>query len=143
MPASRIIFQPEGSLPFALKNATKIKSWIRAIAKQEGKKIGTISYLFCTDKYLLSINQEFLNHNFYTDIITFDYSDKQQIEGEIFISVDRVKENALTFNQPFQKELHRTIIHGVLHLCGYKDKTKSAQKIMRTKEDEALASFRI
>ena len=119
MPKSGITFQVEDDLDFSLEKETKVINWIKKIIKQEGKTAGTISYLFCSDDYLLKINKQFLKHNFYTDIITFDYSEKNKIEGEIFISIDRVKENAITFKQPFQKELMRTIIHGVLHLCGY------------------------
>ncbi len=137
MSSSAITFRVE-SLDFTLEKENKVKNWIRKIAKQEGKKTGTISYVFCSDDYLLAINKQFLNHDFYTDIITFDYSEKLKIEGELFISIDRVKDNAKTFKQPFEKELMRTIIHGVLHLCGYKDKSPADEKKMRLKENEAL-----
>jgi probable rRNA maturation factor len=139
VPKSAITFRVEENLDFSLEKETKIKSWIKKVAKQEGKTTGNISYLFCTDEYLLNINRQFLKHDFYTDIITFDYSNDKKIEGEIFISTDRVKENAGTFKQPFQKELMRTIIHGVLHLCGYKDKSTADEKKMRAKEEEALS----
>ena len=136
--AAGITFKVEENLHFSLKEKTALKSWIKKIIAQEGKTAGNISSLFCTDEYLLKINRQFLQHNFYTDIITFDYSEKTKVEGEIFISIDRVKENALLFKQSFEKELMRTIIHGVLHLCGYTDKTSSDKKTMRAKEDAAL-----
>jgi probable rRNA maturation factor len=139
VPKSGITFCVEENLDFSLEKETKVKNWIRKIIKQEGKSAGDISYLFCTDEYLLHINRQFLEHDFYTDIITFDYSEKKKIAGEIFISIDRVNENAQTFKQPFQKELMRTVIHGILHLCGYKDKNPADKKRMRAKEEEALA----
>jgi rRNA maturation RNase YbeY len=138
---SGITFRVDDDLDFSLEKETKVINWIKKVLKQEGKTTGNIAYLFCTDDYLLKINRQFLKHDFYTDIITFDYSEKNKIEGEIFISIDRVKENALTFKQPLQKELMRTIIHGVLHLCGYKDKNPADKKIMRSKEEEALSNY--
>ena len=138
MPTSGITFRVEEGFKFALEKENKVKNWINQILKQENKSSGNISYLFCSDDYLLNINKQFLKHDFYTDIITFDYSSAEKIEGEIFISIDRVKENATTFKQPFQMELMRTIIHGVLHLCGYKDKKPADKKKMRLKENEAL-----
>jgi len=140
---SGITFRVEEDLDFSLEKETKVKNWIKKVLKQEDKTTGNISYVFCTDNYLLNINRQFLQHDFYTDIITFDYSENNKIEGEIFISIDRVKENASTFKQPFQKELLRTIIHGVLHLCGYKDKNPKDKKRMREKEDEALNSYEL
>jgi probable rRNA maturation factor len=139
VPKSGISFRVDDNLDFSLEKETKVKSWIKKVLQQEGKTAGNISYLFCTDDSLLAINRQFLKHDFYTDIITFDYSSEEKIEGEIFISIDRVKENAHTFKQPFQKELMRTIIHGVLHLCGYKDKSPADKKKMRAKEDEAIS----
>ncbi len=141
MSKSGITFRVDDDLDFSLEKETKVINWIKKVLKQEGKTTGNIAYLFCTDDYLLKINRQFLKHDFYTDIITFDYSEKNKIEGEIFISIDRVKENALTFKQPLQKELMRTIIHGVLHLCGYKDKNPADKKIMRSKEEEALSNY--
>jgi len=138
VPTSGITFRVEEGFKFALEKENKVKNWINQILKQENKSSGNISYLFCSDDYLLNINKQFLKHDFYTDIITFDYSSTEKIEGEIFISIDRVKENATTFKQPFQMELMRTIIHGVLHLCGYKDKKPADKKKMRLKENEAL-----
>ncbi len=136
--ASGITFKVEENLGFSLKEKASIKNWISKILKQEGKTPGSISYFFCTDEYLLHINRQFLQHDFYTDIITFDYSEKTKVEGEIFISIDRVKENAHSFKQPFERELMRTIIHGILHLCGYTDKTAANKKTMRAKEDAAI-----
>lgn len=136
--AAAITFSVEENLPFSLQEKAAVKTWIKKILKQEGKTAGNISYFFCTDDYLLNINRQFLQHDFFTDIITFDYSEKTKVEGELFISIDRVKENARSFKQPFEKELMRTIIHGILHLCGYKDKSAADKKTMRAKEDEAL-----
>ena len=138
MSKSGITFRVEENFEFSLDKKAEIVKWIKKVLKQEGKTSGTISYLFCSDDYLLSINRQFLQHDFYTDIITFDYSEKNKIEGEIFISTDRVKENAKTFKQPFERELMRTIIHGILHLCGYMDKLPKDKKVMTAKENEAL-----
>jgi probable rRNA maturation factor len=143
VPKSGINFRVDGKLDFSLENENKVRNWIKRILKQENKKAGNISYCFCTDEFLLKINRQFLEHDFYTDIITFDYSEKEKIEGEIFISIERVKENAVSFKQPFQKELMRTLIHGVFHLCGYKDKSISDKKRMRAKEEEALSSYEL
>jgi len=141
VPRQGIHFEVEERLNFSLEKQAKISKWIRAIAKEEGKAIGHISYLFCTDDNLLNINRQFLKHDFYTDIITFDYSEKEKIEGEIFISIDRVKENAASFREPSENELMRTIIHGILHLCGYKDKTPADKKRMRERENKALLNI--
>ena len=138
MPKSGITFRVDENFHFSLEKETTVKNWIKKILKQEGKTAGNISYLFCSDDYLLKINRQFLQHDFYTDIITFDYSEKAKIEGEIFISIDRVKENAKIFKQPFERELMRTIIHGVLHLCGYTDKKPADKKRMTAKENQAL-----
>ena len=141
MPAPVIIFQCEEELEVTLYEEKKLKSWIKKIIHNEGHSCGQLFYFLCSDEHLLNINKEFLNHDTYTDIITFDYSEKKAISGEIFISVDRVRENARKFKQPFPEELRRIIIHGVLHLCGYKDKTAKDKKVMRSKEDEALQLF--
>jgi probable rRNA maturation factor len=138
VPKSGIIFRVDENIDFSLNNESEIKKWIIKILKKENKQAGNISFLFCTDKYLLEINRQFLKHDYYTDIITFDYTEKETIEGEIFISIDRVRENALIYKQPLQQELLRTIIHGILHLCGFKDKTPADKKRMRLKENEAL-----
>lgn len=123
---------------FNLDKEDQISKWISSIIASEGFAEGDISYVFCSDDYLLGINVEFLNHDTFTDIISFDYSLGKQIHGEIFISVDRVAENAETFNTGFENELHRVIIHGVLHYCGYKDKSEADIELMRSKEGAAL-----
>lgn len=121
-----------------LKQKNKLKSWIKSIVEKEGMKAGDISYIFCSDDYLLEINKTYLQHDYYTDIITFDYNAENKIAGDLFISIDRVRENAEELNQSFEDELHRVIIHGVLHLLGYKDKTEKEEKLMRRKEQECL-----
>lgn len=123
---------------FQLKNKIKLKHWISLVAEKEKRQIGTISYTFTNDEELHKINVQFLKHNTYTDIITFDYSEENKISGEIFISIDRVMDNASKMNIDFSEELHRVIIHGILHLCGYKDKTKIDSDLMRKKEDASL-----
>jgi probable rRNA maturation factor len=126
------------SIVFKLKEKLKLKKWITAIAEKEKCKIGSINYVFCNDDELLEINLKHLNHNTLTDIITFDYSEGNQINSDIFISVERVEENAKKFKVSFEEELHRVMIHGILHLCGYKDKTKSDAELMRKKENSSL-----
>ncbi len=121
-----------------------ITSWIEYIITNEGKKMGDINYIFCDDEYLLKINQDYLQHDYYTDIITFDYVKGKKISGDIFVSVTRVSENAPLLSKSFEEELHRVIAHGVLHLCGYKDKTEEEIKEMRSKEDfylNAISKF--
>ncbi len=125
-------------IKFQLKNKTKLKLWIAGAFKQYKKNLNSITYVFCSDEYLLEINQGFLQHDFYTDIITFDYSTKNEIESEIYISIDRVKENANTLKITFEEELNRVMIHGILHLCGCKDKTKKDKADMRLAEDKQL-----
>ena len=124
--------------------ATKIKPWLKAIAARENAVIRELNYAFMTDEELLKLNIEYLNHDTYTDIITFDNSGiKGRIEGDIFISLVRVEENALKFKNSFEDELYRVLAHGLLHLCGYKDKKKVDSELMRKKEEEALLSFRV
>ncbi len=121
-----------------------ITSWIEYIITHEGKKLGDINYIFCDDEYLLKINQDYLQHDYYTDIITFDYVKGKKISGDIFVSVTRVSENAPLLSKSFDEELHRVLAHGVLHLCGYKDKTEAEIKEMRNKEDfylNAISEF--
>ncbi len=113
----------------------KINIWVIKTIEELGFKSGEISIIFCSDEYLKNINQKYLNHNYYTDIITFDYNDNDLVSGDLFISIDRVKENASLNNEKFIHELYRVIIHGILHLCGYNDKTISQKKIMRSKEN--------
>ena len=124
---------------FNLQNPEKVASWISAIILNENFEEGELSCVFCDDEYLHKLNVEFLKHDTLTDIISFDNSLGNQINGDIFISVERVKENTSSFNTTFENELHRVIIHGVLHYCGYNDKTKKDADLMRTKEDAALS----
>ncbi len=133
------------SKPIFFKS-TKLKTWLKAIAAKEKFVIKKLNYIFLDDEDLLKINIEYLNHDSYTDIITFDNSDAsigsaKKIEGDIFISLERVEANAKKFNTTFENELHRVLAHGLLHLCGYKDKKKSDIEIMRKKEEQCLALF--
>jgi rRNA maturation RNase YbeY len=126
-----------------LKGRTELKPFIGGIFKREGKKLSLINYVFCSDEYLLQINRDFLQHDYYTDIITFGLSaPRAPIEAEVYISIDRVKDNAKTQGTTYQEELLRVIFHGALHLCGYKDKTGTQSKIMREKEDLYLKLFK-
>lgn len=148
---------------FNLKNKTKLKCWVVSTVEKNParaagsirarKKSGDISFVFCSDAFLLEMNKEYLNHDTYTDIITFDYSQSEEgqfplkkgargISGDIFISIDRVKENANKFSKTFEDELHRVMIHGVLHLLGYKDKIKSAKAEIRKQEDICLKALK-
>ena len=128
--------------PVTLRDRTGIKKLIASVFRKEGVKLGSLNYIFCTDKRLLKINQDFLKHDYYTDIITFELSPKGlPIEGEIYISVDRVKENAITEETSFKQELLRVILHGALHLCGYKDKTAAQVKLIRQKEEFYFSNF--
>lgn len=125
-----------GDRSFVFKQKEKLKRFIESIFLKEKKKLAGINYVFCTDAMLLEINQNFLQHDYYTDIITFGLSEKNQpIEAEIYISIDRVKENASNLSITYQQEMLRVLFHGALHLCGYKDKSKSDIKLMRAKED--------
>lgn len=133
-----IYFSTE-NIAFDLKNKLKVKRWISDIIKAQNKKVGDISYLFCDDAYLIEVNRTYLDHDTYTDIITFDYVEGDFISGDIMISVERVKENAQLFNTSFDQELHRVIIHGILHLLGQGDKTDKQAAQMRKKEESALA----
>ena len=134
-----ILFFSEG-ITYILKDKQKVRQWIQDTVKSEGfKRVGQLSFILCSDEYLLNINQEYLNHNTYTDIVTFDSSEEDNvIEGDIFISVERVIENANKFDVSQRDELHRVIIHGVLHLCGYHDKKKEEKNLMTEKENEYL-----
>lgn len=121
---------------------TQLKSFLKELFCKEGKVLGELNYIFCSDEYLLDINRRFLNHDYYTDIITFDISESShQTKGEIYISIDRVVDNARELGQPVQRELLRVIFHGALHLCGYKDETKAQKIQMRSKEDYYLDLF--
>lgn len=126
------------SIVFKLKEKNKLKLWIKTVAEKEKYLVGTINYVFCTDEELLAVNIKHLKHNTYTDIITFDYTEGKTINSDIFISIDRVGENAKKFEVDFETELHRVMIHGILHLCGYKDKSKEDAELMRKKENSSL-----
>jgi probable rRNA maturation factor len=125
---------------FRLLYQDGLRKWITGVISQKKFKIEEINYIFCSDKYLIQLNKKFLDHNFYTDIITFDNSsEKKKISADIFISIDSVKTNAQKFGSSFKDELHRVMIHGALHLLGYKDKTEKDQRAMRSKENEMLS----
>jgi len=126
---------------FQLAQKRQIKKWLTTIVQQENRKIGDINIVFYNDKQLLELNKQYLNHDTLTDIITFDYSEKRVLHGDICISIERVEENALKYNCVFDEELRRVIVHGILHLCGYKDKKNEEIKVMKGKEEEALKLF--
>ena len=126
------------SISFKLKEKTNLKQWIKTITEKEKHNVGTINYVFCTDDELLEINIKHLNHNTLTDIITFDYTEGKTINSDIFISIERVLENSKKFKVTFDEEFHRVLIHGVLHLCGYKDKSKADAELMRKKENASI-----
>lgn len=136
-PESEINFHFE-NITFELNNTLKIKDWLFALIEQEGYTPSLLNFIFCSDEYLHKINLEYLQHDTYTDIITFPMADHPLIGGEIFISIDRVSDNAQKFGVSFPNELHRVMAHGVLHLCGYPDKTEEEAAVMRRKENEAL-----
>ena len=121
----------------------EISNWIKDIIARHQKEMGGIVYIFCSDTEILRINQEYLKHDYYTDIITFDYSEEKVISGDIFISLDTVKSNADQFSTDYSEELYRVMAHGVLHLCGFKDKTPEEKALMRTEENEALSRLLI
>ena len=128
-------------ITFSLKEKLKHKAWLNEVAKQEGKKIQELTYVFCSDEYLLQINQEYLNHNTLTDIVTFDNSeDPKKIEGDIFISIERVRENGNKLGTS-ETELERVMVHGLLHLLGYKDKKKEDKALMTEKEDFYIKQY--
>lgn len=120
---------------------TDYKAWLEEIIFSEEKKPGEINYIFCDDDYLLKVNQDYLQHDYYTDIITFDYVRGRTISGEIFVSLQRISDNATTLSKNYEEELRRVLAHGILHLCGYKDKTEEEEKQMREKEDHYLAKY--
>ena len=126
---------------FQLDNEFAIASWLNAVILSENKKEGEINYVFCDDVYLHQINMEYLNHDTLTDIISFDYSLGNELHGDIFVSVERVLDNAQDFNVSFEDELKRVLVHGILHYCGYKDKSPSEEIQMRHKEEEKMALF--
>ena len=116
-------------------------SWLSDVCEQEGKVLGEVNLIFCSDEYLLDVNQKYLNHDYYTDIITFDYVKGKTISGEIFVSLQRISDNASTLSKNYEEELRRVLAHGILHLSGYKDKSEEEEKEMRRKEDFYLNKF--
>lgn len=128
---------------FEIPNEEQYENWISQVIESEDKTEGEINYIFCDDAYLLEKNIEFLNHDTLTDIISFDYTMGNLISGDIFISVERVKDNAVDFNVSFEEELRRVMAHGVLHYCGYKDKSEADEQLMRSKEDEKMKLFHV
>lgn len=131
-------------IKFTLKNKTLLKAWITAVITKKKRKAGDLNFIFCSDEHLLGINRQYLDHDTYTDIITFDYSKESPelpISGDIFISIERVKENAEKFSKSFEDELRRVLIHGTLHLLGYKDKSKKDKEEMTKQEDLALKGY--
>ena len=128
---------------FSLEDNTKYIDWINRIIASEEHLVGDINYIFCDDAYLLNINQQYLDHDTYTDIITFDYTDGKLIGSDIYISVDRVKENAVDFKVDFSQELLRVMAHGILHLCGFKDKSTEEAALRRSKEEEKIKLFHV
>lgn len=128
---------------FELQDEAKYEQWLSDVIVSEGKKEGEINYVFCNDEYLLQLNRQYLDHDTLTDIISFDYSVGKELNGDIFISIERVKDNAIDFGVPFDEELKRVMAHGVLHYCGYKDKSEEDEQIMRQKEDEKITMFHV
>jgi rRNA maturation RNase YbeY len=128
---------------FNLDNEEATAAWLGNVITSEKKKEGEINYIFCDDEYLHKINVEYLDHDTLTDIISFDYSMGNELHGDIFVSIERVKDNAADFNVSFEEELKRVLVHGILHYCGYKDKGESEELLMRSKEDEKIAMFHV
>ena len=128
---------------FELENETSYEKWISTIIQSEEKEAGEINYIFCDDDYLLKINVDYLDHDTLTDIISFDYCEGNFLQGDIFISIERVRENAAEFNTIFEEELKRVMAHGILHYCGYKDKSEEESLAMRQKEEEKIKMFHV
>ena len=130
-------------LDFTLENESVYADWISKVISSENKYEGEINYVFCDDDYLIGLNQQYLDHDTLTDIISFDYSEGNLLHGDVFISVERVRDNALDFNVSFFEELKRVMAHGVLHYCGYKDKSEEDERLMRQKEEEKMKMFHV
>lgn len=128
---------------FSLEQEEIYASWIETIIESENKILGEISYIFCDDEYLHAINMQYLNHDTLTDIISFDYTEGDSISGDIFVSIERVVDNSKDFNVSFDEELKRVLAHGILHFCGYKDKSDDDALLMRTKEEEKIKLFHV
>jgi len=138
------VFFFEEDIKFKPKNKSALREWIKNTVAAEGYKLKELNYIFCSDSYLIDLNRQYLNHDTYTDIITFDNSETEgTIAGDIFISIERIRENAVKFSGNEADELHRVIIHGALHLLGYKDKAKADKELMTQKEDFYLAQVKI
>lgn len=136
---TEINYMTQGNVEMPRLNTQAVQDWIVAVAQQHGQRVGCLTYVFCDDEYILATNREFLGHDYYTDIITFDYTNSRHIAGDMVISLDTVKSNAEMLGAPYQTELMRVIIHGVLHLCGINDKGPGEREIMEQNENEALA----
>lgn len=145
MPKIPVYFHSQ-NISFTLKKKNSLRQWFQAVSLKEKTELKEVNFIFCNDEYLLQLNKTFLNHNTYTDIITFDYSEKKtpllkskeillSLSGDIYISIERIKENARKFNTGFKNELHRVMVHGILHLIGYKDKSKKDKLLMTQKEN--------
>lgn len=128
----------DGDTRFPDVDRERLGTWIAEVAAAHGKMLGPVSYIFCDDEKILEVNREFLSHDYYTDIITFDYTRGRRISGDLFISLDTVRSNAELVGAPYRRELHRVIIHGILHLCGINDKGPGEREIMEAHEDAAL-----
>jgi rRNA maturation RNase YbeY len=135
-----ITYQTEGvKMPHLKRRETT--AWIKAVAATYGKRIGEVAYIFCDDAKILEVNRQYLQHDYYTDIITFDYTEGDLLGGDLFISLDTVRTNAAQYGKPYDEELHRVIIHGILHLCGIDDKAEGARAVMEAAENRALKSL--
>lgn len=136
-----IFFKQEGVKRPAI-SARKLSVWLTGVTHRYGKEVGSLTYIFCDDHYLLAINKQYLKHDYYTDIITFDYSEGDNVSGDLFISIDRVKENSVLFQVSFDDELIRVLVHGLLHLIGFTDKSADSKKEMRALEDEFMLIYK-
>lgn len=124
--------------PYQLRKRNLLRQWLQQVVAEHGKKLDELSIVICSDDFLLSVNQEYLNHDYFTDIITFDYGEDNSVSGDVFVSIDRVRDNAKELGLKVTDELHRVLVHGILHLLGYSDKSKAEKQEMRTKEDYCL-----
>ena len=127
------------NVDFPAISRSETTAWVKAVAASHGKRVGEIAYIFCDDEKIIEVNRQYLQHDYFTDIITFDYCEGDRLNGDLFISLDTVRSNAELFNKPYEEELHRVIIHGILHLCGINDKGPGEREIMEAAEDQALA----
>lgn len=135
------VFYDAVDIPFPKLKRRVTTKWVHLMIEKYHKKAGAVTYIFCSEEEILRINSQYLNHDYYTDIVTFDYTENGIVSGDLFISVDTVRSNSEKFGTTYEEELHRVMIHGILHLCGLKDKTPEDEKIMREKENEALEFF--